>query len=240
MAPQMTLEQRIAALEASLKASAASGGDEESATVPAKDVWALIDAVKAMFGQDTGGRAEIFQELGNLAQFINQTRKELSEAKKDHIADKELPDAESQLDAIVSMTEQATGKIMDACDNLSNFHNDMRERLIAMDPPLNPDAMAGVEDAMTQAQTSITHIYEACNFQDITGQRIQKVVKLLQEIERKVLRLVVTLGLAEKDNSLDDETKAHLNEDAALLNGPSMPGQGLEQDEIDSILAKLL
>jgi chemotaxis protein CheZ len=235
----ITLEQRIAALEASLKGTA-GGGKADGDMIPAKDVWALIDAVKAMFGQDTGSRSEIFHELGNLAQFINQTRKELSEAKKDHIADKELPDAESQLDAIVSMTEQATGKIMDACDNLSNFHNDMRERLIAMDPPLNPDALAGVEDAMTQAQTSITHIYEACNFQDITGQRIQKVVKLLQDIERKVLRLVVTLGLAEKNESLDEDTKAHLNEDAALLNGPSIPGQGLEQDEIDAILAKLL
>lgn len=239
MSISMTLEQRIAALEASLKGTA-GGGTAEGDMIPAKDVWALIDAVKSMFGQDTSSRAEIFHELGSLAQFINQTRKELAEAKKDHIADKELPDAESQLDAIVTMTEQATGKIMDACDNLSNFHNDMRERLIAMDPPLDPDAMAGVEDAMTQAQTSITHIYEACNFQDITGQRIQKVVKLLQDIERKVLKLVVTLGLAERNDALDEDTKAHLTEEVTLLNGPSMPGQGLEQDEIDAILAKLL
>jgi chemotaxis protein CheZ len=235
--PNMTLEQRIAALEASLKAGeGAAGGD----SVPAKDVWALIDAVKAMFGKDTADRSQIFSELTDLAKFINDTRKQLSEVKKEHIADRELPDAESQLDAIVQMTEQATGKIMDACDQLNMFHNDVRERLIAMDPPLDPDALAGVDDAMAQAQTSVTHIYEACNFQDITGQRIQKVVKLLKEIERKVLRMVMVLGLAENDATWDAETKAEMSEDVQLLNGPSIPGQGLEQDDIDAILARML
>ena len=238
-APAITLEQRIAALEASLKATA-GGGEGADDVVPAADVWNLINGVKEMFGQDTTSRNQIFHELGNLAQFINDTRKSLAEAKKDHIADKELPDAESQLDAIVNMTKQATDNILDSCDRLNMFHNDMRERLIAMDPPLDPDALPGVEDAMTQAQTSITNIMEACNFQDITGQRIMKVVKLLQDIERKVLKLVVTLGLAEKKDDLNDADVETLNADAALLNGPSMPGQGLAQDDIDAILAKLL
>ncbi len=234
-----TLEQRIAALEASLKATA-GGGHAAGDMIPAEEVWGLIDGVKSMFGQDTGNRAEIFKELGNLAQFINETRKSLSEAKKDHIADKELPDAESQLDAIVNMTKKATDDILDSCDRVQMFHSDLRERLIAMNPPLDPDALAGVEDAITQAQTSLTNIMEACNFQDITGQRIMKVVKLLQEIERKVLKLVVTLGLAEKKDELDENDMATLNADAALLNGPSMPGQGLAQDDIDALLAKLL
>lgn len=232
----MTIEQRLAALEAQLTANKESGSD----TVPAEMVWQLVDAVKQMFGRDTNTRTQIFHEVGELAKFINDARKELAAVRNDHVTDRELPDAESQLDAIVRMTEEATGKIMDACDQVTMFHTDMRDRLLNMDPPLDPDAVAGVEDAMTQAQTSVTHIYEACNFQDITGQRIMKVVKLLQEIERKVLRMVLVFGLVENDDKLDDDTKAVLSEDAALLNGPSMPGQGLEQDEIDSILAKLL
>ena len=235
----MTLEQRIAQLESKLK-DTAGGGEGADDMVPAKEVWGLIDGIKTMFGKDTGSRAQIFQELGELAKFINDTRKQLTEVSKDHIADKELPDAESQLDAIVKMTEAATGRIMDSCDQLNMFHEDLRQRLMNMSPPLDADAMAGVEDAMIQAQTSVTNIFEACNFQDITGQRIQKVVKLLQDIERKVLKMVVTLGLVEKADKLDEDDVESFNEDAALLNGPSMPGQGLEQDEIDAILAKLL
>lgn len=232
----MSIEQRLAALESQLNASKETGSD----MVPADTVWELIDAVKQMFGQDTKTRTQIYSEVGELAKFINDARKQLAAVRDDHVTDKELPDAESQLDAIVRMTEEATGKIMDSCDQVTMFHTDLRDRLLNMDPPLDPDALAGVDDAMTQAQTSLTKVYEACNFQDITGQRIMKVVKLLQEIERKVLRMVLVFGLVENDDKLDDDTKAELNEDAALLNGPSMPGQGLEQDEIDAILSKLL
>lgn len=230
----LTLEQRIAALEAST-----SGGE----SVPAAQVIELVEAIKSIFGKNlghVGQTGQLYQEIGELAKYINNAKKELEEVKGYHITDKEIPEASNQLDAIVQMTENATGKIMDACDELNSFHNDMKERLVNMDPPLDPDALAGVDDAITQAQTSITHIYEACNFQDITGQRIKKVVKALQEIERHVLRMVVVFGLLANEDKLDDETKAHLQEDAALLNGPQLAGQGLEQDDIDAILAKLL
>lgn len=232
---QMSLSQRIAALEA------AQHGD----TVPADQVRELVAAVKEMFGQQdagqsTGGNDKLFQELGELARYINNAKKELQEVKSSNIADEHLPSATNQLDAIVQMTEAATGRIMDECDRVNMFHTDMRERLIAMDPPLDPNALAGVDDAINEAATSITHIYEACNFQDITVQRIQKVVRALQEIERQVLRMVVVFGLVENKNKLDAETTAELQEDAALLNGPQLNGQGLDQDEIDSILSKLL
>ncbi len=229
----LSLSQRIAALEA------AEHGD----MIPAEQVRELVAAVKEMFGQEgdkPNTTEKLYHELGELAKFINNAKKELHEVKGSSIAEEHLPNAANQLDAIVNMTEQATGRIMDECDRLTMFHNDLRERLIAMDPPLDPDGLAGVEDAINQAATSITHIFEACNFQDITGQRVQKVVRALQEIERQVLRMVVVFGLLENKDKLDAETAAELQEDAALLNGPQLSGQGLDQDEIDSILSKLL
>ena len=236
MAPTSKLMERIAALEAAQK------GD----MVPANQVWELVDAIKGMFGQeeDASGRtknsAHLYHELGELAKFINQAKKELTDVATADVAMSHLPNATNQLDAIVAMTEQATSQIMDECDRLTMFHNDFRERLVNMDPPLHPDAMAGVDDALNNAQTSITKVYEACNFQDITSQRIQKVVKALHEIERQVLRMVVVFGLQEREGELDAQTKAELQEDAMLLNGPALAGQGLEQDDIDAILSKLL
>jgi chemotaxis protein CheZ len=229
------LMERIAALQA------AQQGD----MVPAAQVWDLVAAVKSMFGQEDEGAhtkssVQLYHELGELAKFINQAKKELTEVATGDVAMSHLPNATNQLDAIVAMTEQATSQIMDECDGLTMFHNDLREKLLAMDPPLDPDALAGIDDALTNAQTSITKVYEACNFQDITSQRIQKVVKALHEIERQVLRMVVVFGLQAREDELDADTKAMLQEDAALLNGPALAGQGLEQDDIDAILSKLL
>ncbi|PZP39527.1 MAG: chemotaxis protein CheZ [Pseudomonas fluorescens] len=229
----LSLSQRIAALEA------AQNGD----MIPGEQVRELVAAVKEMFGQSgqqNSTNEKLYQELGELARYINNAKKELHEVKNSNIAEDHLPNATNQLDAIVQMTEQATGRIMDECDRVTMFHNDLRERLIAMDPPLEPDALAGVDDSINEAATSITHIYESCNFQDITSQRVQKVVRALQEIERQVLRMVVVFGLMENRDRLDAQTAAELQEDAALLNGPQLNGQGLDQDEIDSILSKLL
>jgi chemotaxis protein CheZ len=226
------LESQIAAIEA-------SKGD----SVPIEQVKDLISSVKGMFGDHFKDRATdddtLFHELGELAKFINSAKKELREVSSSQLTDKEIPDASSQLDIIVTMTEQATGRIMDECERVQSIHNNIRDRLLAMDPPLDPDAMAGVDDAIIDAETSVTHIYEACNFQDITGQRIQKVVKCLQEIERQVLRMVVVFGLSHNE-SLDEDTKKELEVEAELLTGPAMPGQGLEQDDIDDILETLL
>lgn len=231
----LSLSQRIAALEA------AQTGD----MIPAEQVRELVAAVKEMFGQQgqavsQASNEKLYHELGELAKYINNAKKELQQVKSSNLAEEHLPSATNQLDAIVQMTEQATGRIMDECDRLTMFHNDMRERLINMDPPLDPEALAGIDDALNEAATSVTHVFEACNFQDITVQRVQKVIRALQEIERQVLRMVVVFGLMENKNNLDEETAAELREDAELLNGPQLNGQGLEQDEIDSILSKLL
>ena len=234
MTDVLTLEQRIAALE-----SQTSSGQD---SVPAQDVIALVAAVKDMFGQESRvNNGNLYHEIGELAKFINTAKKELREVQGTSLAEKEIPHASNQLDAIVQMTEAATGRIMDECESLNTSLETVRDRLLSIDPPIDPDAMSSMDAALTDAAAGITKIFEACNFQDITGQRIQKVVKALQEIERQVLRMVVVFGLAAKEGKLDDATKAELNEDMELLQGPSLPGQGgLEQDDIDDILAKLL
>ncbi|MDD9912148.1 MAG: protein phosphatase CheZ [Alphaproteobacteria bacterium] len=229
------LESQIAAIEAT-----------EGDTVPTAQVKELVASVKGMFGDHfnakqglNGEDKALYHELGELARFINSAKKELQEVSSSQLTNKEIPDASSQLDAIVHLTEQATGKIMDECERVQSIHQMVRDRLLAAEPPLDPDAMAGVDDAMTDAETSVTHIYEACNFQDITGQRIQKVVKALQEIERQVLRMVVVFGLSHNDE-LDEETKKELEHDVELLSGPALSGQGLDQGDIDDILETLL
>lgn len=226
------LQEKIAALET-------TGRD----TIPAEEVREVLNGIKASLqgeGMQGGDFSTLYKELGELARFINEAKKELQTSDTGKLADTDIPDASNQLDAIVQMTEEATDKIMDNCERLQAFHSTIRERLMAEgSASINADIMAGVDDALNDAQTSITHIFEACNFQDITGQRIQKVVKVLREIERHVLRMVVVFGLSHKEN-LDEETRHELEEDVELLNGPALEGQGLEQDDVDDLLEKLL
>ena len=216
------------------------GSNEEY--VPMEQVRELIKAVKALFeGDFSGVDLELYGELGELARYINNAKKELQEFQPNSLSEEKLPDASDQLAAIVSTTEDATRKIMDACDDINSTHERVRDRLISMEPPLDPDALASIEDALMEAQTSSIQIYEACTFQDLTGQRIQKIVETLKEVERQVLRMVIIFGLNnEKSKAIDEDKKKELQNDADLLNGPQLPGQSLEQDDIDDILNQLL
>lgn len=80
---------------------------------------------------------------------------------------------------------------------------------------------------------AVTRIFEACNFQDLTGQRITKVVGALKHIETKIGALMHALGEeigAPPPAPADDE-----DPEKKLLNGPQMPGQGVSQDDIDRL-----
>ena len=72
-------------------------------------------------------------------------------------------------------------------------------------------------------------IFEACSFQDLTGQRIQKVVLTLLNIEDKLAALEQSLI---GDEVLSDETPNIDDE----LSGPSLPGEAVSQDEIDRLM----
>jgi chemotaxis protein CheZ len=92
-------------------------------------------------------------------------------------------------------------------------------------------------------QGAVTRIYEACSFQDITGQRIGKVVTALKAIETRVSAVVsaasgmpgpesaplVASGAAPGDDKRTEGQK--------LANGPQLPGSGVSQSEIDRLLA---
>lgn len=82
----------------------------------------------------------------------------------------------------------------------------------------------------------MTNIYEACNFQDLTGQRISKVVKALRHIESHIDRMILVFGeqLASHTVGMSDQDATS---ESALMNGPQLPDKANKQDDIDAIPA---
>jgi len=80
----------------------------------------------------------------------------------------------------------------------------------------------------------VIEIFEACSFQDITGQRISKVVKTLNLIDEQIKCIVDRMDneLKAKDDGGSRPTGESLL--SGLLNGPALGGTGIDQDEVDS------
>ncbi|MCK5167792.1 MAG: protein phosphatase CheZ, partial [Rhodospirillaceae bacterium] len=98
-------------------------------------------------------------------------------------------------------------------------------------------------EAASTLMSSTTKIYEACTFQDITGQRINKVVTTLQHIEGRIDLLIKVFEIkTDKPITAKEEQKSNNGEakeagDGDLLEGPQIKGQGSSQAEIDDLLA---
>lgn len=165
--------------------------------------------------QDRG----LFDELTRLARFIEDAKRDIAALHPDEIRQKHLPTAADELDAIVTATADATGAILDAAEKLT---------AIAENTP----------SASDQITEQVTRIFEACTFQDITGQRITKVVKTLKQIELKVSELVQAFGGAPVAAVPPQSRAKAVDQEAALLNGPQLPTDAASQSDIDALFEK--
>ena len=79
-------------------------------------------------------------------------------------------------------------------------------------------------------------IFEACSFQDITGQRIAKVVETLQHIEQRVARFADVMRAKDLDGFINDAgTPRAERKEKFLLNGPQLAGEGVDQSMVDEM-----
>lgn len=189
----------------------------------------IAEVVAALLAEMEGDLSEdnlkLFAELESLSRYITTAKSEIAALRPDEITARHLPKATDELDAIVGATEEATNSILAAMESLENMSGD-----------LPPEQAEKVTEAVTQ-------VYEACSFQDITGQRITKVVSALKHIEEKVDALVAAFGdeiakykAAHPDPEEDKATPAKPT-DSDLLNGPQLPDDASKQAEIDALLA---
>ncbi|MEX0758400.1 MAG: chemotaxis protein CheZ, partial [Tistlia sp.] len=132
----------------------------------------LVEAVEAIMataqGDLSSANLKLYAEIESLAHYIQNARAEIASLRPDEITDEHLPAAGEELEAIVGATEQATNSIMEAVEAI--------ETVAAELPPEQAERITA----------AVTSVYEACGFQDITGQRISKVVNALRHIESKV------------------------------------------------------
>jgi chemotaxis protein CheZ len=200
--------------------------------VSAAEVTAIVESVMSRLAGDlTPTDLKLYTELESLARFIQTARSEIAAVRPEAIGSEDIPLATDELDAVIGATEEATGTILDACEAL--------------------EKLSGTVPAETAEQitNSVTRIYEACNFQDITGQRITKVVKTLKHIEDRVSAMLTAFGdeiathQGDRPAAPVAPTPAAAPKPAAgtpesdLLNGPQMPDDAKKQAEIDAILA---
>jgi chemotaxis protein CheZ len=203
--------------------------DQLRANYPAADADMITGVVRSvlttMRGDLTANETSLLAEIEELANTVASARAEIAAIGADAITASHIPSATDELDAIVAHTAEATNGILECCETIDTVI-----------PRLTDEDAAKMQDVVTK-------IYEACSFQDITGQRITKVVATLKTIEAKVAHITDVFAIDPNgDKAAPAVTTpaapaAPADPQAGLLNGPQLPMNAMDQSDIDALLA---
>jgi len=183
---------------------------EKGETLPISEISNVIESVINSFeisSRASGISDEASKEIHNILSRLKQTRDDVASAGPVMSADK-ITDANKNLSEVVKETESAANSIMDAADAIQNL------------------AGGAGEEIKNKIMEETNKIFEACNFQDLTGQRIKKVIKTLEYVEVHAQNLARIMGIKE------DEVVSY---DKSLMDGPQLEGLGHKQDDVDQL-----
>lgn len=178
----------------------------------------------AVVGKQDQKIEEIRTEISEIAGRIQATKVEIAALRHPLSNDDKFESATEELSEIVRQTETATDGIMTTAEKIEEVVADLLT--VTQDEYAN-SRLGDIADL-------ITGIYEACNFQDLTGQRINKVIKVLNYIEERVDAMMATWDIREFQTMPLPQDITRKDEDLTL-SGPMAEGQAISQDEIDAL-----
>jgi chemotaxis protein CheZ len=163
------------------------------------------------------------RELEMMSASIAQTRREIAAIKPETSGNNRIVEATEELDFVVRSTERATAEILTAAEGIQSLAGNLKSK--------------GVDATVCdELETHATNLMIACSFQDLTGQRMTKVVNVLRYLEQRVNTMIEIWGITPEEAA---KVKPHLTDarpDAHLLNGPAREGEGVAQHDVDRLL----
>lgn len=196
-----------------------------SLKLAAQPAQEMSERVLDSFKREMAEAQKIKVELDSIYEAINRTKREIATLHSSGCNGQEFNRVTDELDAVVFGTEQATETILSSAEAIDERASDLHAKL-------NGDEQGMVSDI----QDRVVQIFEACNFQDLSGQRITKVVNTLRFVEERIIRMMDIWGGIEGFKDIEVELE-HRMGDQALLNGPSLGNDHniASQDDIDAL-----
>lgn len=209
---------------------------------------------------------EMKGELKDFALLIVNFKKDLrSKIRPEitNIATKYIPQTTDQLKSIIETTETAANKIMDNLENMQGQTEKIGDIIAYLKKGeirlprgkkfrLDPQTVEAIhplihymESDSQNTMSLISDSFVQMSFQDLTGQRIKRIMTLVHQMERKLKDMIIAFGikLSEHEKNPDitkEELQKAVEEKVIELAGPQKMGFGLDQADIDNLLASLL
>jgi len=191
--------------------------------------------------EDKAPDTKLYEELGELARFIDTTMKTLSEFSTPvSTSTEQLPQALTHLTNLKTMTEQGTHRVMLEVEAIQDNHLKLsgmiKDLTLALQKQQGAPAllqqMQAIANAVNADDKRLLDIMTALSFQDLVAQSVNKLVTILREVEHKLLQLVVVFGPYQKQAAKKEQDKAS----EMLKQLEATKNTSMNQDLADEIL----
>ena len=212
----MPVQRQVFRIEEGLRRHATDGVAVEPRSAVDRDA---LERARAQIAE-----AQAYKhELGLVYAAVERTRNEMTVLDAGAAGSERTARACRELAAIVGGTERATQSILQAAEDIDQAANTLSAAM------KNSHEQALAQDIRDR----VVQIFEACNFQDLTGQRVGHVLATLKFVEQHVARLLAIWHDVEQFTPVVFGADAH--GDRRLLNGPKLPEDRghSTQDDID-------
>lgn len=184
---------------------------------------------------------QIYDQLGELARFIDTTLKTITQFRDPMSATTEqLTESANHLRDLKRLTEDGAHQVMQIVETLQDNHRslvthlDAVSRAVLSAPGLTEAAAAvsAMEHALARNEKPLVDILTALSFQDLAAQRVNKLVTIVEEVEHRLLELVVVFGPYTKGAGTAEASKTT----AMLKQLEASKTTAMDQDLADEIL----
>jgi chemotaxis protein CheZ len=204
--------------------------------------------------------SELFAEIGKLTRQLHDSMNNFQlDSRINDLATADIPDAKERLNYVITRTEEAANKTMDAVESIFPVVDDLAGQVRGimplwtklMDNEINLNEFKGLcveidvllttTDKETQNIHSLmSDVLMAQDFQDLTGQVIRKVIDLVREVEENLINMLTVFGIGTEESSEKKLPSVGDN----LVEGPIVNTENRndvveDQDDVDDLLSSL-
>ncbi len=168
-----------------------------------KKIVELLDAIKkGDFYRELN--VEMCGVLGELARKIEEFKKDLQilNPKIKDIVEKDIPSASNQLELILEAIEKAALSMMDVVERLIEINNEIEREIENVSNFLPKEKKSKLRSYITASKDFLNELITSLSFQDLTGQKLKKIISLIQDIEKRITDLIVRFGMKIKKDGV--------------------------------------
>jgi len=202
--------------------------------------------------------SELFAEIGKLTRQLHDSLNNFQvDSRLSDLATADIPDAKERLNYVITRTEEAANKTMDAVESIFPLVDDITNQVQAVKPSwaklmnneidlnefktlcVDIDTLLVTTDKETKVIHSLmTDVLMAQDFQDLTGQVIRKVIDLVREVEESLISMLTAFGITAESKNSSSKMGENLVE-GPIVNTENRDDVVEDQDDVDDLLSSL-